>query len=469
MKIKNQIGIVLSTVVASVLLVGCGSGSSSSSIPTSSPITSTTPSIGYFIDAAVAGADYNTSSGLYGTTDANGSFAYHNGDKVTFILGGLILGECEPATDGLVTPKTLVVGDGSVPSTQQAKAVALLLRTLQSLDKDNNASNGIEIDTAVIQKLAKLNTKVDFEDINESYLIELDNKYDLGIDKDFDGHLDINETEAEKHFDESVKKWKNEEKDRSDENKTVVYKENYDENKTFRFQEHDDENETVLYKEKYDTNQSIQLTEEMQNTLISMLNEQKLAYDIYMNLYNYHKENSTNEIKQFYNIASKSVIKQYEAVRSLVKKYGLKDSLATKSINDAPNGVYDIQAVQDKYNNYYSLGQGSLEGALKVGCMVEVTDINDLNKSINIAQDTNTSDVVSTIETLKEENYNEYWALDKALKGIGITNGCYYEGDALLTNKADLYPTSTSSTSTSSTSTSSTSTSSTSTSSTSAS
>jgi len=105
-----------------------------------------------------------------------------------------------------------------------------------------------------------------------------------------------------------------------------------------------------------------------------------------------------------------------------------------------PRGVYDIQAIQDLYDALYALGQNSQEDALKVGCMVEVTDIDDLDKYITQAQESNATDIEAAFNTLRNGSYNHYWAFDKALKNIGVTNGCYYEGDTLLTNKEGIYP-----------------------------
>jgi hypothetical protein len=76
-----------------------------------------------------------------------------------------------------------------------------------------------------------------------------------------------------------------------------------------------------------------------------------------------------------------------------------------------------------------------------VGCMVEVTDINDLDEYITLAEESNATDVKEAFEVLKDGSYNHYWAFDKGLKNIGITNGCYVEGDTLLgENKEGVYP-----------------------------
>ena len=65
-----------------VALTGCGSDSSNVTTPTE---TSTTNK---FIDAAVEGIYYNTSSGLNGVTNSEGEFTAKTSDTVTFFIGG---------------------------------------------------------------------------------------------------------------------------------------------------------------------------------------------------------------------------------------------------------------------------------------------------------------------------------------------------------------------------------------------
>ena len=94
---------------------------------------------GVFLDSAVQGAAYSTSSGLSGTTDANGRFEFRPGDEVTFKLAGVALPTAKAAA--LLTP--LELSGGSSPDDPAAIAIA---RLLQSLDKDGNPDNGLEID-----------------------------------------------------------------------------------------------------------------------------------------------------------------------------------------------------------------------------------------------------------------------------------------------------------------------------------
>lgn len=110
------------------------------------------------------------------------------------------------------------------------------------------------------------------------------------------------------------------------------------------------------------------------------------------------------------------------------------------SATNMPSGVYDIQKIQELYDTLYSLGINSQEDALKVGCMVEVTDINDLDEYIKQAKESNATDITAAFEVLRDGSYNHYWAFDKALKNIGAANGCYIEEDSLLTNKVGDYP-----------------------------
>ena len=428
---KNKIKLTTLSLVTSILLVGCGSSDS----------TSNTTNTGYFIDSEVTGVEYKTTSGFVGLTDNYGKFQYHTGDKVKLSIGKLILGEVEPNTDGLITPKLLVVGDNSLPDENQTSTITLMLQTLQSLDSDGNSSNGITISSDVLDSLDTLNDDIHFSDINETYLIKLDNSYDLGLDEDYDGYLDINATEAKVHFQSSQDDW-----DHGKKPDDII-------------KQYSDESHGDFSISAYPITAT--LTDSLKNAIAYMGNEERLAYDVYMNLYNYHDINKSIQIKQLFNIASKSEIKHIEIVKDIVARYALDDTNLTvdinKSVIDINNttltkdsnitdievmGVYKIEAIQNLYNILYDLGKTNTESALKVGCMVEVTDINDLDKYIADANssENNATDIVEAFKILRNGSYNHYWSFDKGLKNLGIQNGCYYEGDTLLTNKEGVYP-----------------------------
>ena len=91
---------------------GSGGGSASSTDTTDSSnnnnsgSTPTTPAlIGRLLDSAVAGASYSTTSGLNGTTNANGEFSYREGDQVSFTIGSVLLGKANGSS--IITPLEL--------------------------------------------------------------------------------------------------------------------------------------------------------------------------------------------------------------------------------------------------------------------------------------------------------------------------------------------------------------------------
>ena len=404
MSIKKNTAIILSTVTISILLSGCGSSN-----------TTDETSVGYFVDAAVQNAHYKTNSGKEGETDIQGKFEYKIGDSVTFSLGKLQLGTAIPPVNGLITPNKL---------SDQNDTIILMLQMLQSLDSDGNTTNGITIAQDTIDRFNELNTDLSFSDLNESTLIDLDNEYYLGLDEDNDGLLDVNATEAIEHMNESVYEWN---------------KENSQENSK----------STGFNIDDYLPSPS--LTQPLKDSLAYMGNEERLAYDVYLNLYEYHQQNSHIEIQQLYNIATNAESQHIAIVQSLVQRYNLNTSDFTDvnetvvndnnmSATNMPKGVYDIQKIQDLYNTLYALGQNTQEDALKVACMVEITDIDDLDKYIIEAHNSNTTDIEAAFNTLRDGSYSHYWAFDKALKNIGVINGCYYEGDTLLINKEGIYP-----------------------------
>ena len=124
--------------VALTLLAGCFSGSGSSS--------SNEALQGTFIDGPVTGLTY-TLNNEQRQTDEGGRFSYHDGDLLSFSVGGLALGSARGAE--VLTPVDLVA-DGSL----QSPAVQNIARLLQSLDQDGNLRNGIQISTEIDQALA---------------------------------------------------------------------------------------------------------------------------------------------------------------------------------------------------------------------------------------------------------------------------------------------------------------------------
>jgi len=404
---------------SSLALIGCGGGG----------IDSTATETGYFIDSAVEGLSFKTETGTTGTTDAFGRFQFSAGETVAFYIGNLNLGEALPDAEGLMTPALLAHGNEALK--------LLLLQTLQALDTDGEPSNGITLPENLLEEI----DSVSIEDLDEAALLALDDTLANHLDKNFDGHIDVNAGQAEAHFDHSLDTWGN--GHRPDDNATEGGNGNGHGNNGGN----GNGNGTPIDIIGMPTST---LTQDLKDAIAYMGNEERLAYDVYMNLYEYHINNGT-QINQLQNIASRSEKTHVGIVQSLVQKYDLgSDDLTnvtagvadnTIAFEDMPRGQYDISAIQDLYDALYVLGQGSTEAALKVGCMVEVTDINDLDDYIELAETSNATDVKEAFNVLRDGSYNHYWAFDKGLKNLGITNGCYIEGDALLgENKENIYP-----------------------------
>ena len=167
----------------------------------------------------------------------------------------------------------------------------------------------------------------------------------------------------------------------------------------------------------------LNLTEKSRYSLAYMWHEEKLAYDIYSNL------NKLYPTRQFQNI-SNSEARHISMVEYLVSDYNIditniKDldgKYSVDTLKNMPIGEFKIEAIQELYNLLYEKGKKSKVDALQVGCMVEVTDVDDLDKFILEAK--NNTDLISTYERLKAGSYNHYWAFDRGLKNEGITNGC---------------------------------------------
>ena len=120
-----------SIAIASLLLVGCGGGETHNSSMNSIG-TGNTPSIGtgYYVDSAVQGVDYVCGS-QSGTTDVDGKFTFEQNQNCSFKIGNLLLRE----VNALNLQNGIRVLEDNVDTS----------RFLQTLDRDGDASNGIEI------------------------------------------------------------------------------------------------------------------------------------------------------------------------------------------------------------------------------------------------------------------------------------------------------------------------------------
>lgn len=118
---------------------GGGGGGGGSSAPQAPSI-----STGTFVDSPVMGVQYETAT-QSGITNSAGEFSYIEGETVTFSLGGIELGTA-PA-DEEVTPLDLLGAEDMDDAISKGVADQLvnMLVFLQSLDRDHNPDNGIDL------------------------------------------------------------------------------------------------------------------------------------------------------------------------------------------------------------------------------------------------------------------------------------------------------------------------------------
>jgi len=147
--------------VSLFLLSACGSGSNSPT-PAAVPALPAPPvvSTGVFTDSPVNALSYNTAT-QSGTTNVAGEFKYQAGESVQFSVGGIVLGSATGAAE--LSPLNL----SGVTTLDQARAnskqTELLNRLLflQSLDRDQNPDNGIDLDGLDLALAAE---QLDFSD-----------------------------------------------------------------------------------------------------------------------------------------------------------------------------------------------------------------------------------------------------------------------------------------------------------------
>jgi hypothetical protein len=120
----------------------------------------------------------------------------------------------------------------------------------------------------------------------------------------------------------------------------------------------------VIENSNYETR--LVLTEIEENALIFMMEEERLARDVYNVLY------AKWGLNQFQNIA-KSEQSHMDAVENLLKKYNLE-----YDILDA--GTFKNEDLQTTYNSLVEQGEISILGALTSGATIEDLDIFDLEE-----------------------------------------------------------------------------------------
>lgn len=159
---------------------------------------------------------------------------------------------------------------------------------------------------------------------------------------------------------------------------------------------------------KTTTTTTITLSDAQKDTLFFIFQEEKMARDVYITLGKLYPNENT-----FANIQL-SEQEHILAAQVLCERYKVDTSGVNLSLEDDFIGQFELQSMQELYNQCIELGQVSLLEALKVGRLIEVTDIEDLEK----AAEGMPSDVVKTFESLKAGSLNHLDAFESAIARV---------------------------------------------------
>lgn len=137
-----------------------------------------------------------------------------------------------------------------------------------------------------------------------------------------------------------------------------------------------------------------------------MREEEKLAHDVYVAM------DALWSHRTFANIAL-SETTHTEAILALLTKYGVDDPAAGK-----PAGVFEDPQLQALYDTLVAAGAASLVEGLKVGALIEETDIRDIVQRQAV---TDEADILTVYGSLLCGSRNHLRAFNSALLGLGVT------------------------------------------------
>ena len=140
--------------------------------------------------------------------------------------------------------------------------------------------------------------------------------------------------------------------------------------------------------------------------LLKMREEEKLARDVYLTLYD------TWGVQIFSNIAA-SEQRHTDAVKALLNKYSIADPVTDDTV-----GVFYDAELQGLYDDLVAKGNTSVNEAYQVGATIEDLDIYDLK---GFLADTDNEDITKVYESLERGSRNHLRAFMKQINQAGET------------------------------------------------
>jgi hypothetical protein len=139
--------------------------------------------------------------------------------------------------------------------------------------------------------------------------------------------------------------------------------------------------------------------------LLFMREEEKVARDVYITLYNTWGHKTFEKI-------SKSEQQHMDTMKKMLDKYGVADP-AQPIV-----GAFTNPVLQNLYTTLVAQGSTSLIEALKVGCTIEEVDMIDLQRAID---NSTHSDLDRAYQSLMAGSANHLEAFVTALAALGVS------------------------------------------------
>ena len=152
------------------------------------------------------------------------------------------------------------------------------------------------------------------------------------------------------------------------------------------------------------------LTLKEKQALLYMYQEEKLAKDVYLEISKMYPS-----LRTFPHIY-KAEIMHEKSVANVLRHYHIPLPVRSNVV-----GKFKNPKLQKLYNELIQKAKKSKIDALEVGIMVEVTDVEDLDKYLKIAK---SKDVVALFKFLRAGSYNHYNAFNRELKMITGKSAC---------------------------------------------
>ena len=148
------------------------------------------------------------------------------------------------------------------------------------------------------------------------------------------------------------------------------------------------------------------LSDSEEEGILFMREEEKLARDVYLQLYQVWETTVFNNI-------GKSEQTHMEAMESLITRYGLADPVDGMDI-----GEYTDQILQVLHDELIEAGSKSEIDALKVGAAIEEIDIIDIEK---YKSQTNKQDIITVYDNLLKGSRNHLRSFVSVIEKRGIS------------------------------------------------